>query len=308
MVDPVAYTSKPEGQAGAVRGRMKAVRLKESQLCEALQRGHSVQFGVLDGSGSKQGNWVSQQCAALDFDNKREFRGKDGKLHKRDLEPGETGYMDPLDALQRAYDNGLPPLALYFTFSATLEHPRFRIVFLLKEPVTDPALMLAANAGLLALFPEADRACKDLVRLYFGSCGEVWECWACNGGELCDVAKMASFAQPAKKKVPPRIHGRRRKLKRGEVRIEDACRDFDLLGLIRSDAGEEGRATGGRIDFGTCPICGHRGCFRFYPQTNTYFCFSDHHPGKGGDALAYIMERDNASYTEAKRVLGDLIG
>ena len=72
----------------------------------------------------------------------------------------------------------------------------------MSEPVTDPAAMKAANVGLLALFPEADSACKDLVRLYYGSGGEVWPCWMANDGELCDAARMASFvkkAEPAKK-------------------------------------------------------------------------------------------------------------
>ena len=307
MLDPTPHAAKPEGMAGAVRSRMRAVEMSERQLCDALERGMSVQFGVTDGTGSRSGNWVSQQCAALDFDNKREVRGDDGRLRKCDLREGEPGYMDPLDALQRCYDHGLPPLALYFTFSATLDHPRFRIVFLLSEPVRDPALMREANLGLLRLFPEADRACKDLVRLYFGSNGEVWECWACNGGEACDVGRMASVAAPARE-AAPRIRGRSRRLRRGEVRIEDACRDFDLLGLIRADAGEAGRAAGGRVDFPTCPICGHRGCLRYYPATNTYFCFSDAHPGNGGDVLAYLMERDGIAYPDAKRMLGDLIG
>lgn len=316
MLDPVAYDSKPEGQAGAVRGRLAATDVSESALCTAIARGQSFQFGMLDGKGSKQSNWVAQQCAAADFDNKTDVLGPDGKalrdennkVVKRDLEPGEPGYIDPVDAVQRAYDAGLPPMALYFTFSSTLAHPRFRLVFLFDEPVTDPATMKAANLGLLALFPEADSACKDLVRLYYGSGGEVWPCWIANDGELCSAAKMASFAKPVVKDKPMRIHGRRRKMKRGEVHISDVLRTFDLLGLIQVDTGERGRESDGRVDFPTCPICGHRGCFSFYPQTNSYYCFSDSHPGKCGDAMAYIMERDSLTYPQAKEVLGGLIG
>ena len=132
--------------------------------------------------------------------------------------------------------------------------------------------------------------------------------WMANDGELCSAARMASFAKPAVKDKPVRIHGRRRKMKRGEVHISDVLRTFDLLGLIRADTGERGRESDGRVDFPTCPICGHRGCFSFYPQTNSYYCFSDSHPGKCGDAMAYIMERDSLAYPQAKEVLGGLIG
>lgn len=315
MLDSVSYETKPEGMAGAVRNRLAAEELTESALCAAIANGRSFQFGMLDGKGFKQSNWVSQQLAAADFDNKTDVLGPDGKplrdennkVIKRDLEPGEPGYIDPVDAVQRAYDAGLPPMALYFTFSSTLEHPKFRLVFLLAEPVTDPSAMKAANLGLLALFPEADTSCKDLVRLYFGSGGEVWPCWMANDGELCDAAKMASFAKPAEKPAPMRISGRRRKMKRDEVHISDVLHTFDLLGLIRADTGENGYSSADRIDFPACPICGHRDCFSYYPQSNSYYCFSDSHVGNCGDALAYIMERDSLAYPEAKEVLGGLI-
>lgn len=316
LLDSVAYDRKPEGMAGAVRNRLAAETVTESGLCAAIACGRSFQFGMLDGKGFRQSNWVAQQLAAADFDNKTDvlddngkpLRDSDNKVVKRDLEPGELGFIDPVDAVQRAYDAGLPPMALYFTFSSTLEHPRFRLVFLLAEPVTDPAVMKAANMGLLALFPEADPACKDLVRLYYGSGGEVWPCWMANDGELCDVIKMASFARPAEKPKPLQIRGRRRKMKRGEVHISDVLPTFDLLGLIRADTGDEGRASTDRVDFPTCPICGHRGCFSYYPASNSYYCFSDAHAGNCGDALAYIMERDSLTYPEAKEVLGGLIG
>jgi len=87
----------------------------------------------------------------------------------------------------------------------------------------------------------------------------------------------------------------------------DAC-DFDaikaeapLLERIRSDTGEAGHGSGGRIDFTVCPVCGHRDCFSFYIDTNSWTCFGASNATgiTGGSYVDYLRATTGASVSEA---------
>jgi hypothetical protein len=57
----------------------------------------------------------------------------------------------------------------YATPSYRDDAPRFRIMFRLATPVTDSARLRKINRGLLALFEQADQACKDPTRIFYGT-------------------------------------------------------------------------------------------------------------------------------------------
>ena len=86
---------------------------------------------------------------------------------------------------------------------------------------------------------------------------------------------------------------------------------FDLLGMIQADTGEQGHASGDYIAFHTCPVCGHSDDFVFYPETNSWTCFSDSNTSgfAGGTAIDYLQAtgraRDNA---EAVKLLREATG
>lgn len=90
---------------------------------------------------------------------------------------------------------------------------------------------------------------------------------------------------------------------------------IDLLPLIQEDTGEIGNPYGDRIDFNKCPVCGHRDCFRYYPTTNTWACFSasngDCKPGSkaaGGGMLDYLEHARGMNPTERARFVRDATG
>ena len=59
---------------------------------------------------------------------------------------------------------------IHTTASHTDEHPRYRVVFLLEEPITDPDdYTQAVGAFMRAFGAAADPACKDPARLFFGA-------------------------------------------------------------------------------------------------------------------------------------------
>lgn len=84
----------------------------------------------------------------------------------------------------------------------------------------------------------------------------------------------------------------------GDPEIKAMLEEFDFLSLIRSDTGEQGRQGSDYIAFHNCPICGTHDCFRYYPSTDTWFCF-DSAGDKGGSALEYYMARERTGYREA---------
>ncbi|MBL0423442.1 hypothetical protein JI739_24125 [Ramlibacter sp. AW1] len=59
---------------------------------------------------------------------------------------------------------------MYTTASHTEEEHRFRVVVVLKTPITDPVFASYAINGMIVMF-SGDEACKDISRLYFGNPG-----------------------------------------------------------------------------------------------------------------------------------------
>jgi hypothetical protein len=55
----------------------------------------------------------------------------------------------------------------YTTASHTDQDQRFRIVFILEHPITDPDNFIKLNAGLIRHYG-GDKACKDPARLFYG--------------------------------------------------------------------------------------------------------------------------------------------
>lgn len=170
------WSTKPKNQITAITDRLKRqkpVGLTFAKFCEFIKRGGSWCGGMWEPNANVKfghSKFIGMQVFAVDIDN--EDKGQNP------LQPGDEGYLDPLDALQRAYDNDLPPVCLYFTFSAKPEHPKFRIVFAMENVLSTEEEAKRAVLWLMGHYPECDPACKNINRIFLGSQGEVWECYA----------------------------------------------------------------------------------------------------------------------------------
>lgn len=67
----------------------------------------------------------------------------------------------------------LPVSFMYHSFSSTSECPRFRTAFVNDVPVTDKKAAEIILNMLLEIFPEADKSCKDVSRMFFGGKGVI---------------------------------------------------------------------------------------------------------------------------------------
>ena len=69
---------------------------------------------------------------------------------------------------ERAEKYNLPILFSYETFSSTEDKQKFRVAFLNDISVDEPRVVKAMIISLMKIFPEADKQCNDISRLYYG--------------------------------------------------------------------------------------------------------------------------------------------
>ena len=159
--DRVRQLDKKAVKFDHVRARMKKAKPVEvtlEQFFEGMKLGWTWQPGV-----HVNGVFQQQQAFAIDFDNKPSLP-----------------IVQPFEAWDRASSFGYEPAGLYFTLSGTQECPRFRLVFLVEEAITDPEeaegiyLHLLEDVYPKEEFPQIDRVCGEVNRLFLGSNGEVW--------------------------------------------------------------------------------------------------------------------------------------
>ena len=94
----------------------------------------------------KESNFVSRELIMVDIDNGMTLND----LFRNDF--------------YNAYGAGF-----YATPSFTEQHHKFRIMFRLPKPETDTGRLRKLNRGLLKVFEQADEACKDPTRIFYGT-------------------------------------------------------------------------------------------------------------------------------------------
>ena len=102
--------------------------------------------------------------AVLATDNRREANFVSRQLLMVDVDSGMT-IPELLDnAFYNEYGAGF-----YATPSFTADLHKFRICFVLEVAETDAGRLRKINRGLLKVFAQADEACKDPTRLFYGT-------------------------------------------------------------------------------------------------------------------------------------------
>lgn len=173
-LDDVRYTEKPErAEFQKIVGRMKRAKPREVtklQFLKHIAAGKAWQGGTF--ADGKQESMQAMHIFALDFDNVDEKH--------EPLSFDDPRFISPWDALARCEALGIVPLVLYQTLRYTKDNPRFRLVFMEDEPITDYVIAKGYMEGLRAIFPESDSKCMNLNRVYLGTTKAVWaicEAW-----------------------------------------------------------------------------------------------------------------------------------
>lgn len=165
-VDMKGYKRKPHGrEIGGISKRIvdSLVTVTPEKLADMLGNGQTAVLAELKGERKKD-NIVQQQVLMLDFDNtetvvrngKRTVVDKEGMLQRR--------FEDILD------DEFIQKHAsfIYKTLNHSEKVHKFRVVFILDEPLTNSQAVQEAYSYLFSKFDDADTSCQDPSRLFFG--------------------------------------------------------------------------------------------------------------------------------------------
>ncbi|WJE64684.1 hypothetical protein QRE63_01515 [Bacillus mycoides] len=153
ILDAVEYSSKPCGSEIALINnriiRCSPVEIDAVEMAAEVIMGKTfipAIFKPVDGNIKRSKvNWESQQVIALDFDE------------------GLTLDEAKNDAFFKEY-----AAFLYTTFRHKESHHKFRVVFVLEKPLNRYKDFEHVMDSLLERYPQADRACRDGSRLFFG--------------------------------------------------------------------------------------------------------------------------------------------
>lgn len=147
-IDTIGYKKKPKS-FGSISTRLENTVAKEinfDYFCELVgNEGHA--FCVADFIGNKRrtDDFKCQQVFGLDFDNNTNFN----------------------EIFKRAESNRLPIALAYETFSS-VNMSRFRIVFRTAFPIFDRRVAKIVIDALFHIFPECDKQCRDVTRIFLG--------------------------------------------------------------------------------------------------------------------------------------------
>lgn len=192
----------PEGEAliKAIRARLgrdeNQWEITPEQLINCVQHGRTFTQGLMHG-GTENKNWRQQQTMPVDIDN--QVPRRDG-VKERIPNP-----LQPDEALAALHEIGIDPYFMYHSFNSTPEWPRYRIVLILTEALTDPALTLDLTNRLLNYLNSkrahcADEQCKDVARMFYGGKSD---CIIYQGGQLTDPALLLALPSPTAQAATP---------------------------------------------------------------------------------------------------------
>ncbi|RVT65298.1 hypothetical protein [Niallia taxi] len=153
ILDTVEYSFKPCGrEIGLINNRIiqcTPVEIDALKLAEEVTKGKTFIPATFKSTGGSikrsKANWESQQVIALDFDKGLTLdEAKNDEFFKQNA------------------------AFLYTTLSHKMSHHKFRIVFVLDNPLTQYKDYEFIIGNLLERYPTADQACRDGSRLFFG--------------------------------------------------------------------------------------------------------------------------------------------
>ena len=156
-IDGAGYSRKPvQGEIVKINQRIanNSRELDVKEIADMVgNKGHTFCPAVFSKGKRRKENFLQMQLFGLDFDTGVSF--------------------EQVKGIAKEY--GLSIAFAYQTFSSTKDNPRFRIVFVHDVPVTDSHAAEIMLKMLLMIFPNADRSCKDVSRMFFGGKGLVTE-------------------------------------------------------------------------------------------------------------------------------------
>lgn len=304
-IDTGEYKEKPSAYAGAIRKRLcnaESIRnVTPEQLIECVKRGRT--FTPAEMTGTTGDTWQSQQVICADIDNDTGKKDADGRKIRID------NPLTPEQASEVMKSYGIDPYFMYYSFSNGENWPKFRIVLILDEIITDPdeAIDLANRFnGIFNAAAEhcADTSSEDNARYFFG--GRADSIFYVSGQT---TSKALLQALPEVKEETPTEatrtpaelpkawqgytsttsqNGAQRTHSDLQRQFEADKANFDLAAFVANVTGSRPVKNGRNLFFNPCPICGHNDDFQV--TGSVYHCHSTSvNGGTSGSVIDFIM-------------------
>lgn len=304
-IDNQQLKEKPATFSGALRNRLcnrQSIReILAETLVECIERGQSFTPAVM--TGTRADSWQSQQVICADIDNDT---GNKAPL-PQPLTPAQAR-----DIMSR---HGIDPFAMYYSFSNKEGWPKFRIVLVLDEPITDPAKAKDFSQRFTGIFNAeiphcADPTNKDLARLYYG--GRPGSVFYRGGITLTETLEaLPEYLEPTKTHesgalewddvindpLPaPNPAGYVRRYSDLQAQFERDKESFDLGRYVEMTTGSRPKQIGNALFYNPCPLCGHNDDFQV--TGSIYHCFGAN-GGTGGTIIDYLQHREGIDLATA---------
>lgn len=296
-IDPKHYSQKPSGnEIAGIKSRLReettqsTVSLKE--LAEKICHGHTVSPAVMRGMSAA--DWQEQQLFLVDIDNECDemlARRKGCTVEKLPAKE-RTPILSVENALNICKEQKLPVAFYYHTFGSSNEKLKFRLGFVMEQPVKNPMERQRIIKTLVSLFPQSDKSCINADRMFFGTNSEVVICDS--KARITIDAINYAFPQPDMQSTQKSENS---PVETYDTELEELKRNFEFLPFLKERNGECKLTPNGAV-FKNCEICGHHNDLVYYSNTNTFYCFSS--SGKiGGSIIDYLIKVENLTVSQA---------
>lgn len=288
-VDTQEFKAKPT-EYGALRNRLcRADSIREitpAQLMEAVRRGRT--FAPAAMTGTTADTWAGQQVICADIDNDTGRKDEAGRKIMLDKP------LLPDEARAVMAQHGIDPYFMYYSFSNSDTWPKYRIVLILDEALTDAAEAADLADRLTGIFnnarpQSADKTNSDLARIYLGSCADSVFYTSGKTTSAETLRALPAIEAPTAPLQPAQRPAQASAQTALEARLKADIEAFDLAQYIAQTESSRAKRSGRALYFNPCPICGHNDCFQVTGAL--YHCHSSA-DGTGGTVIDYLMNRE----------------
>ncbi|MEB6213511.1 hypothetical protein MXL49_16645 [Enterococcus casseliflavus] len=197
-LDSTKYISKPKNIGYLSKSiRNRTVETKVADLAKALGTGQTMIAGAYN-HGLTPKDFVSVQVLAIDFDNEYpKGHALEGQRFKDDETDPRYQYTGIKKVLSDKWTQTNASF-IYKTFSYSLDHEKFRLVFVLTDYITDISEYEALYAEILKRYPTADHVVGQTNRMFFGGRQGYEEINFANRLSVSELLPSYSFKQAPK--------------------------------------------------------------------------------------------------------------
>ena len=148
----LSFQSKPNKKDfPAIHKSFYTAEVNILTLVKHLKEGKTFAPAIFKDNNRINANFISTQVFALDFDDNQ----------------------DPEEKIKLFSEYGIQVNIIYYSFSHTEEHKKFRFVFFIDTEITDRKTRDKIQLALMSIAKDSDEACKDVAHMFLGTNKEI---------------------------------------------------------------------------------------------------------------------------------------